>query len=383
MTTPRKRKASFVGLFAGCGGFDLGFEKAGFRSIGAFDIDSSAVETYNANLCGRAEVCDLSALSSLTLGSRPDVVVAGPPCQGFSTLGRRSENDPRNSLLTTAARLAIGSGAKVVLLENVSGVVAGAHRIYWDHAREMFQTAGFQTREFRILGTDFGLPQIRKRIILLAARGSLGAIEQPPRLDNITLGRFLSALDRLPNHTPRVLAPGTAEFRIAQRIQPFQKLCNVRGGQRAVATWDIPEVFGPTTDRRLRSFGDADPLTLNDLQSSCKFDPSHMLRKLEGKGYLRRIGQRFDLVHTFNGKYRRLSWDHPAPTVDTRFGQPRYFLHPDEHRGLSAREAARIQGFPDEFVFHGSLSTQFRLIGNAVPPPIGTWFARMILEHIL
>ena len=89
-----------------------------------------------------------------------------------------------------------------------------------------------------------------------------------------------------------------------------------------------------------------------------------------------------DLSHTFNGKYRRLSWDHPAPTVDTRFGDPKYYLHPEEQRGLSVREAARIQGFPDDFVFAGSKAAQFRMVGNAVPPPLAKQLAEAIREYL-
>lgn len=398
MRVRQKQKPTVAGLFAGCGGFDLGFEQAGYESVVALDIDPVAVATYNANLSGNAAICDLSSLSRLSLPRRPDVIIAGPPCQGFSTLGRRAENDPRNSLLITAANLALQAKPKVIVLENVSGVVAGSHRHYWNSAREMLQRAGFHTREFRVIGTEFGLPQIRKRVILLAAQCSLDSIDRSATQGQITLDPFLAAVDGLPNHSPRLLNRGTAEYRIAQRIRPHQKLCNVRGGQRSVPTWDIPEVFGAVTaqerqllciiqkvrrQRRLRSFGDADPLTLNDLQESCEFNAARPVKSLHAKGYLRQIGRRFDLAHTFNGKFRRLSREHPAPTVDTRFGQPRYFLHPDEHRGMSAREAARIQGFPDDFTFYGSLSAQFRLIGNAVPPPIGLWFAEMIRDRLL
>ena len=89
------------------------------------------------------------------------------------------------------------------------------------------------------------------------------------------------------------------------------------------------------------------------------------------KGYIRRTGDAYDLAGTFNGKFRRLSWNEPSCTVDTRFGAPRYFLHPDKERGFTVREAARIQGFDDQYVFIGEKNAQYRLIGNAVPPPLG------------
>jgi len=398
MTARWARKPSFVGLFCGCGGFDLGFEQAGYRSVAAFDIDSQAVENFNRNLLGSARSCDLSVLHNLQLPTRPDVVIAGPPCQGFSTLGHRAEHDPRNSLLVRAATLAARCQPRVVLIENVLGAIAGVHHSYWIKARRILELNGFYTREFRIVGTDFGIPQIRRRVILLAARRELEDFEGPNNPTNATLATALKCIEHLPNHDPHLLRRGTDDYRVAKRIKSHQKLCNVRGGPRSVPTWDIPEVFGAVTScerqlltavqrlrrqQRARTFGDADPVHLSALKEALGTDPKLHVRRLRSKGYLRQFGNCYDLAHTFNGKYRRLSWDHPAPTVDTRFGQPRYFLHPDEHRGLSVREAARIQGFPDDFVFSGSRSTQFRMIGNAVAPPIGQWFAQTILERLL
>ena len=108
-----------------------------------------------------------------------------------------------------------------------------------------------------------------------------------------------------------------------------------------------------------------------------------MIKRLHAGDYLRKIGQRVDLSHTVNGKYRRLDWEHLAPAVDTRFGEPRYYLHPEEHRGLSEREAARIQGFPDDFEFSGSRAAQFRMVGNAVPPPLAQQLAIVIRDQLL
>lgn len=157
-------------------------------------------------------------------------------------------------------------------------------------------------------------------------------------------------------------------------------------------------MFGKTTQRerkllvamrrlrrqvRSRDYGDADPLTITVIKRECGGDAATVLRTLIDKGYIRRVGKRYDLVHTFNGKFRRLSLTHPSPTVDTRFGTPRYFLHPEEERGFSVREAARIQGFPDDFVFTGSLPIQFRLVGNAVPPPVSKAVATAIRKALL
>jgi DNA (cytosine-5)-methyltransferase 1 len=104
---------------------------------------------------------------------------------------------------------------------------------------------------------------------------------------------------------------------------------------------------------------------------------------LIAKGFVRCKGELYDLTHTFNGKYRRLRWDDAAPTVDTKFGDPRLFLHPAEDRGFTVREAACLQGFPLSFIFEGSPRQQHRMIGNAVPPPTAEIIARWIRYTLL
>ena len=134
---------------------------------------------------------------------------------------------------------------------------------------------------------------------------------------------------------------------------------------------------------RLREYGDADPVLISDISREYGRTSRALVYSLVRKGFVRRVEKRYDLTHTFNGKFRRLSWDQPSPTVDTRFGSPRYFLHPDEDRGFTVREAARIQGFPDKFLFLGSESDQYRLVGNAVPVPLAQLLASFIHESIL
>jgi DNA (cytosine-5)-methyltransferase 1 len=393
-----RRKPTFVSLFCGCGGLDIGFEQSGFRGLFAGDIDDMAVSVHNSNLNTLGHVVDLSTERSTMLrGLKPDVVVAGPPCQGFSTLGKRRIDDPRNSLIVAAARHAVFLKPKVVVLENVSGAISGKHGSYWEAASAVLSENGYVTQTCPVVCSDFGVPQIRRRVLLVAWKGkqkTFPALQSVERLD-------LKAALRRPggeaNHEPVELKRQTPDYRIAQKIAPHQKLCNVRGGDRAVPTWTIPEVFGRTNEKerqvlcvirklrrqlRLRASGDADPLTLQDIAKQCGRDVSELVQRLLRQGYLRNIGERVDLAHTFNGKYRRLSWDHPAPAVDTRFGDPKYYLHPEEHRGLSVREAARIQGFPDDFVFEGTRAAQFRMVGNAVPPPLARQLAESIREFL-
>lgn len=392
------KQPTYLSLFSGCGGFDLGFEQAGYRGLGAFDIDPDAALVHRNNVHGKCHVADLltASITAKEFG-RPNVVISGSPCQGFSSLGKRMRNDPRNRLLCRGAEIAVALQPDIIVLENVTGVLTNGLRCHLERANSILENAGYATTVIKITCSDYGLPQIRKRVLLVASRQSISGNFKLEHSKNRSLGECLTGVRSCVNHEPVVLKKNSDEFRIAKRIGQHQKLCNVRGGDRAVPTWEIPEVFGVTSQKereilirmrqlrrqiRVRKNGDADPLKLSTIKKQCGLRTDASINRLVKKGFVRPIGKRFDLAHTFNGKYRRLDMQHPSPAVDTRFGTPRYFLHPEENRGFSVREAARIQGFPDSFVFEGSLPTQFRLVGNAVPPPVAKAIASALLEYL-
>jgi len=377
----------FASLFSGCGGFDIGFVNAGFRSNGAFDVDEHAVENFKANVNGPATRVDLTdGIPNQRSLLGIDALIAGPPCQGFSTAGKRELHDERNSLLTLTGILALRVQPKVLVVENVSGALSGEHSRYFLELNSMMRTAGYYTHTLRCQTADLGMAQLRRRVLFFAWRTGRDIKFNMPQIPPLPLRTVLHGACKHPNHHPKQLQRQSREWMIAKRIKQGQKLSNVRGGLNAVATWDIPEVFGAVTEhertvlellRRLRrqerrrDYGDADPVSLPRLEAALGGEFHRLLESLIAKGYLKRVAEGVELVGTFNGKYRRLAWDKPSHTVDTRFGSPRYFLHPSQHRGFTVREAARIQGFPDNYVFRGKTQDQFRLIGNAVPPPLG------------
>lgn len=390
----------YISLFSGCGGFDTGFEATGFTCVAAFDNDPHVVNVFNKNLKGQAYVHDLNSLDlPITLeNDEIDVLVTGSPCQGFSTAGNRKLDDPRNSLLLVAGRFARKVNPKVIVCENVMGSMAGKHKEYWDKLTQELTDLGYHCHFLKCSAPDFGLAQLRKRIFLIAWKGKKDVNFELPVEEPKTLREVLTDLDGVPNQDQFYPIKEARVQSLIKHIKPGQKLCNVRGGPNSVHTWDIPEIFGHVSDQerqllmlikklrrqiRVRTYGDADPVGLTDLQEQCKFSIDEVVRSLLKKGYLKSIGQNIDLVDTYNGLYKRLEWDKCSMTVDTRFGNSRYFLHPEEPRGYTVREAARIQGFPDSFVFSGSLAHQFKMIGNAVPPPIAKRIASLIKENIL
>jgi len=391
----RGSKPTVASLFAGCGGFDLGFKSEGFCPVAAFDIDPVAVRTFNANIVDVATVCDLS---DITPQISADVLLAGSPCQGFSTAGKRALEDPRNNLLVRAGEIALTIRPKVFVLENVPAAISGRHGSRWEQVEAMLRAGGYMVQRIVAEGPTSGVPQLRKRLFLLAWRGDVPVQCDLAPQTSLPLMETIGGIGDASGHDPLPFKPGSREANIAARIRPGQKLCNVRISPAAVHTWDIPEVFGAvsTSERsvleavvrlrrreRRRDFGDADPVKIERLCSHlgrcCHAD----VERLVSLDYLRWVGDYIDLKHTYNGKFRRLSLDGPSPTVDTHFGDPALFLHPLEHRGLTPREAARIQGFPDEFDFGDVKARAFRLIGNAVPPPMAGRLARLVRDALL
>jgi DNA (cytosine-5)-methyltransferase 1 len=267
---------TFASLFSGCGGFDLGFATLGFRSRGAFDCDPEAVENFGANVDGPVYQTDLTkGIPNEHSLCGIEALIAGPPCQGFSTAGKRLLNDERNHLLTLTGTLARRVSPKVLVVENVAGALSGEHARYFESLDADMRIAGYRTHTIRCQVADLGMAQLRRRILFFAwrtGRDILFNLQKFPagKLDSVCIG-----VSKQPNHNPQQLRRNSRDWLIAQRIKQGQKLSNVRGGQNAVATWDIPEVFGHVSEhertvlellRRLRrqerqrDYGDADPV---------------------------------------------------------------------------------------------------------------------------
>ncbi|MCY4047787.1 MAG: DNA cytosine methyltransferase [Candidatus Dadabacteria bacterium] len=388
-------KPTYISLYAGCGGFDVGFANSGYESLGAFDIDPLALRNLHTNIGSPVYQCDLSKeVLPARLDQSPEVVISGSPCQGFSTIGKRDVDDFRNRLLLSGARVALKLKPKVFLAENVPGVVSGKHKKYWEELQYVMAQEGYNIKEMKVDAYDFGVPQHRERMLLFAWRRNctLGDLSKGKKS---TLKEAFKGVRWLKNHNVELLDEDSREYKIASRIKQGEKLSNVRGGCRSVHTWDIPEVFGEVTKQerllltemislrrrhRLRNFGDADPVERRLLEAMFS---RPLVKSLLRKNYLEEIGNSVDLVGRFNGKFRRLSLEGPSYTVDTRFGLAKNFLHPSQHRGMTVREAARIQGFSDDYVFTGSDSDQYKMIGNAVPPPMSYALAKFIQKRLL
>lgn len=376
----------------------MGFQEAGFVCAAAFDHDKYAIETHKQNFGTPSYCVDLAHPTGelIDLIRRNDILIAGPPCQGFSTAGNNDPHDKRNDHLANVAKIATLGKPKIVVIENVQGLLSKHNSRHFQNLMGTLSEAGYTVTWKLLNAYDYGVPQTRRRIVVVASltepfQFNLGTYE------HASLRDALHDVDSHPDHREALLPAGSDLYWIAQRIKPGQKLSNVRRSAASVHTWQIPEVYGFVSEeeaevlnlivrlrrqQRRRPNGDADPVSVQVLTSAIGSTSSSVLQSLIAKGYLKVTGEFVDLRNTFNGKFRRLSWELPSPTVDTRFGQPRYFLHPDRHRGFSAREAARIQTFPDSFKFSGGETAAFRMIGNAVPPRFSAAIAASIRTHL-
>lgn len=322
-----------LSLFSGAGGLDLGFVEAGFQPRLAIDRDPAAVATYRRNhphaRVERLSLSDLPGDALLQLwrevSPEPPVgVLGGPPCQAFSVGNRHIRpDDVRRSLPTHYARLlaALNQHHRIhfFVFENVNGLRTSQHRPDYEEFRALFEAAGFRLFEGVLEAMHFGLPQQRARLFIVGFNADL----------------YPATSFRFPQ--PPLLAEQRTVRTAIEGLPEPALFC------RGITPGDIP--FHPNH--------------WTMFPHSPKFrDPKQRLNWHRGRSF------------------RVLRWDSPSWTV--AYGHREVHVHPEGHRRLSVFEAMRLQGLPDAYVLEGTLSDQFRLIGDAVPPPVAAVLAHAI-----
>lgn len=396
-----------VSLFSGCGGMDLGFLLAGFKIIWANDNNCDACATYSFNF-GKYIQCN--DVQDLCVNKIPysDIIICGPPCQGFSNVGKRDPADARNLLYLEVLKIVVAKKPSFVVIENVKGLKSFKNGSVVEEIVRGLENLGYIV-EWKVLNSkDFGVAQNRERLFIVAnsqhVTGFMTKIEKYKSKKNLFLKdviKDLEPISTLPNHF------NTNSFnpdykKIVSKIGQGQKLCNTRLGSRSVHTWQIDDYFGKTNDfekkvllaiaqnRRLKRFkkkeswSDANPLNINEIHAIVGNGFSEkILKNLIEKGFVvEKANGLYDLKHTFNGKFRRLDYNRTSEAVLTNFGNIRNYIHPTRDRAFTVRECARIQGFPDNFIFLGKPESQYRQVGNAVPPQLAQVVARVIMDFL-
>ncbi len=358
-TTPRRPVA--VDLFCGAGGMSLGFERAGFDVALGVDRDGYHVAAHERNFPHGVSMC--RSVSELTAddvfaavgGRAVDVVFGGPPCQGFSHMGHRDSLDPRNTLVNEFVRVVREVRPKAFAMENVPGMSSGATRAVLDDALAQFEACGYRvTHPVRVVdASHFGVPQRRKRLIVLGLRADVGGeIAYPSAAPTGTPARptVWEALADLPdvderddlfarNDTPYAAEP-LSDYARSMRGRSVDP--NDFSHPRA---WDAGRCTGCL---RVRHTDKA--VALYRATPNGAMVPGHKLPKLDPDGVAPTLRAGSDSSH---GSYTA-----PRP------------IHPFRPRCITVREAARLHGFPDWFTFYPLKWHGYRQIGNAVCPPV-------------
>lgn len=390
---------AFASLFSGIGGLDFGFHEAGMETQLTCDNDPWACRSYAGYFGAETNAHSIEHVIPKDIDG-VDMILAGPPCQGFSSLGRQDANDPRNDLFSQTAALIAAARPTLFVIENVSGLAWVADGAFLRDALTTLRRSGLEAEVFTIDCARLGVPQRRKRLLVLGGRArhgrafqssirSLLAAPPPPPVTVRDTLLPVPTPGTLPNHhVPRHRTQWYDE--VIPHIGEGQKLCDTRLAPSSIHSWDIPKVFGRTTrfertllaaiatlrrsecNRPFSHVGDGRPVRLVDVADHLTASVPTVRKatdRLVQKGYVSQpTRSTLDLTRRFNGRFKRLPLDLPAPAVVREFAHARNVLHPTQPRALTVRECARLQTFPDTFILHGPLRAQYSQVANAFPP---------------
>ena len=341
-------------LFAGVGGLSLGFEQAGFDVSFAVEFDKDIAAAYEKNHAGtavyNADISKLDPHELLKRHGRVDVIVGGPPCQGFSQKGKRlSVNDDRNFLFRQYVRFVDVFRPKFFVIENVPNIITTANGYFKDEIIKAFSALGYDVKADVFDVSEYGVPQQRRRAVFIGQiRKNMVAFPRPTR-NRVTVNDAISDMSPLESGegtdvTPYLTSPAN-EYQRRMRKGMRDGVKNHQAtAHSAVAITRmkmIPKGMGKEV-----------------------LPPEHRTKSI------------------YSGTWCRLLEDDIAATITTRFDTPSSgrFTHPTQNRCITVREAARIQSFPDSFVFYGTKTSQMKQVGNAVPPIFANAIAKEILK---
>lgn len=358
-----------IDLFSGAGGLSLGFEGAGFRVIYALEKDKYATETYTQNRSGRTtvDVVDIQSVKPRDILSRLglqagdlDIVLGGPPCQGFSiaNMHTRSMENPLNHLVFTYWEFVKELMPKWFLMENVAGLDKFANGVIKQKLLQFFEDGGYNVDSVVLNASCFGVPQLRRRIFFVGNRTNksldfLHDLAEEKTLNNVTVREAIDDLPILPN---------------GHLINPMPYVKNQEMAteyQKAMRAESNGDVFNNLVSRN-------NALVLERYKHIGQGENWRAL--VAKKPEL--LGNYKDVAKCHEWIYLRLCWDKPSVVISNY--RKNMLIHPTQDRGLSVREAARLQSFPDDYLFYGPLGYQQQQVVNAVPPLMGKAIAMAI-----
>lgn len=338
-TASTLRQPRMIDLFAGCGGMTAGFVRAGFQPVLAVEQDPFAGATYAANFGDHVEVADIEERS---LGSMPaaDLIIGGPPCQGFSLLGKRDRTDPRNELWRAYLKVVNRVRPAFFVMENVPQFLSSPEFQLLRDEADHGMLRRYELESFVVNASHHGVAQRRRRAILIGRPRGMRPVGLPEPRPELTLRQTF----------PWWLDPKPRATRLPDRVVTLESLA-MPGPFKTPELHFAPKVSALSARRYAAvPYGGSRLHLPDELSMRCWREAPNSAGDVLG----------------------RLRWEHPSVTIRTEFFKPEKgrFLHPEENRAITHAEAAMIQGFSDDYIWFGTAAAIARQIGNAVPPPL-------------
>lgn len=356
------KNLNVLDLFCGAGGLSCGFEQAGFNILLGVDNDEMALKTYLANhkfakvIKGDITSIDYSTITNILEGQTVDVVIGGPPCQGFSIAGKRFIDDPRNHLYKGFVRLVKNIKPKLFVMENVPNLVSLGKGIIKDNIINDFQEIGYNVTYSILTASDYGVPQQRKRVFFVGIDQNIKPIQYkfsfPEPVygvegnDYITTEDAISDLDFL---SEQDLGNSPSQYK-KESLTAYQK-----------------------------SMREGCELLYNHIATKHTEKVKHIISMVPDGGNYKSLPIEYQKTRNVHIAWTRMNSKKPCFTIDT--GHNHHF-HYKDNRVPTPREVARIQSFPDKYIFYGTKTAQLKQIGNAVPPLLAKALANKILDFL-
>ena len=340
-----------IDLFCGAGGLSYGFQQAGYNVLLGVDNDEKALETFELNHKSSKTLSgDITKISyekdikPQLEGKRIDVIIGGPPCQGMSLSGPRRLDDPRNKLYMSYIRLVREIQPRAFVIENVPGLVSLFGGQIKDSIINEFTKMGYSVSYKIVCAQDYGVPQSRRRVIFVGIRG----------------GEFL-----FPTPDKQVVTCQMA-------INDLPTLSDTFGSEES--TYETP----PQNDyqKLMRSSSNC---VHNHIAANHSERVKRIISYVPDGGNYKDLPEELKNTRNFHVAWTRFASDKPAPTIDTGH---RHHFHYEQNRVPTVRECARLQSFPDDFIFLGNKTQQFRQVGNAVPPLMAQRIAEQLKSFL-